>query len=116
MFAKSVPQPAEFMLTEGEINEIRTLSEICMPLPAIATLLKLPLPALIHCMKTDERVSNAIHSGRANAEKSIAATLFRSAMGGNVAAAIWIEKTRFGRCEPPRMISSADEIKELSAG
>lgn len=113
--AASVHEPAELKLTEGEINEIRSLSEICIYLPAIAILMKLPLPALIHCIKSDERVKEAIYAGRANAEKSIAAVLFKSAMGGNVAAGIWIEKTSFGRCEPPRMISSADEVKELSA-
>ncbi len=114
--AASVSQPAELKLTEGEVNEIRSLSEICMPLSAIAVILKLPLAILMQLYQTDERVKEAICTGRAKAEKSIATTLFKSALGGNVAAAIWIEKTRFGRCEPPRMINNIDEVKDLAVG
>ncbi len=116
MFANtSVSQSAELRLTDREVNEIRSLSEICMSLPAIATLLKLPLPALIHCIKSDERVSDAVYESRAKAEQSIALALFKSASAGNVGAAIWIEKTRFNRAEPARTIAYADETKELIA-
>ena len=118
MFADvDVSQVAERSnLAEHEIDEIRSLSEICLPLSTISVVMKLPLAFLIHLSKTDERVQDAIYTGRAKAEKNIATMLFRSALCGNVAAAIWIEKTRFGRCEPPRMINSIDEIKELTAG
>lgn len=116
MFATSVPQAAELRLTEGEINEIHSLSETCVPLSTIAIFLKLPLAVLVQLYQTDERVKEAICVGRAKAEKNIAAVLFRNALSGNVAAAIWLEKTRFGRCEPPRMINNVDEVKELSVG
>ena len=121
MLASNIPQPTEeIRLTEGQINEIRSLSEFCLSLTAIAALVGLPPAQMIQLLQHDERVKMAIHLGRAKAEKSIAEALFKGAIGGNVTAGIWLEKTRFGHIEGGRAMKSieADVVsdnKELVA-
>ena len=100
MLATNLPQAVEeIRLTEGEINEIRSLSELCLSLTAIAALVGLPPAQMIQLFQHDERVKMAVHIGRAKAERVIAEVLFKGAIGGNVTAAIWLEKTRFGHTE-----------------
>ena len=123
MLASNLPQPTEEIgLTQRQIDEIRSLSEFCLSLTAIAALVGLPPAQMIQLFQHDGRVKTAIYIGRAKAEKSIAEALFKGAIGGNVTAGIWLEKTRFGHSEGGKAMKSIDadavsvsENKELLA-
>ena len=65
----------------------------------IAAALGFGVATLYRLQRRDERIHQALFKGRLAAEIAVAKALFDQARAGSVTASIWLEKTRFGRCE-----------------
>ena len=66
---------------------------------AIAAALRISEDTLSRRVAESADLAEAIKEGRGVAEKEISDLLMGMARTGNVAAAIWLEKTRFGRSD-----------------
>ncbi len=84
---------------DSQVKLIKRLAGYCMAEYAIANCLDLTLGQWQRLKANRVDVQKALDQGKAVAEKQVSASLFRLAKQGNVTAAIWIEKTRFGRTE-----------------
>jgi hypothetical protein len=103
---------ARIELTEKEIKQIKGMAGLGMTLETIAPILGVSKTYLYDECKANPLVSEAYDNGKATMQLKVAQSLIKQALEGNMTALIWIEKTRFGKKEPPK-ISELEAIEVL---
>ena len=89
-------------LTDDHIGQIEALSGYGLTEAAIAHIMAMHPNTFRARKEDDERVSVALEKGKAIAEGQVGKALYVKAIGGDLGAICWWEKTRAGRKEVSR--------------
>lgn len=88
-------------ITDNQLRQAEVLAGLGLTQKQIAYIIGVPERTWTR-KKREKRVLAAAEKGKATAQFKLSNKLFEEAMKGNIAALIWIEKTRFGWSEKVR--------------
>lgn len=101
-------------LTPHVLTTVEKLAALGMPDETMASVLGISADTIGRRKQDTPEFAEAYARGKASAEVAVANTLYNAMKGGNISAAIWIEKTRFNRAERVRVDERSVDVSTLS--
>lgn len=98
---------------EFDIKEVEVLSGRGLTNIEICQALGICQSTLYSRRRESEEFAAALERGKAKAHIVIANALFESAKDGNVTAAIWLEKSRWGMSDDGELIKRIEHLEKL---
>lgn len=95
---------------ELDLEEVEHLAGLGLTEEEIALSLGTSRSTIDRRKRDTDDFDAAIKRGRSKAKKTVANALFDAAKGGNMTAAIWIEKTRYGYTEKSEQQHSGEVV------
>jgi hypothetical protein len=97
-----------------DLAEVERLAGLGLAQEEIALSLGVSLATITRRARDFDDFAEAIKRGKARAGGEVANALFQQALAGNVAAAIWYEKTRRGITEHQELAKRVEELERAN--